>query len=166
MKDSYIKEDGNIVINYNKKKYKDKKKHFILLGIALLGVFIWSCYLFSDNPTNILLFFLFLGFFPLFIVSALILSSVNKANEKIERNIILQNLNNIINRDINTFGNEVYELERKYVRFHNGNKTERTVFVLLSNGKELLYSISDIAGYEKVAVLEINTKYKIKNQIN
>ncbi|MCL2247127.1 MAG: hypothetical protein FWC10_08485 [Lentimicrobiaceae bacterium] len=165
MENNHVKENGNIVFHYNRKRYRDKKNYFVLLVVALIGAFVLSIYLFPDSVRTALLFFFFLGLFPLFIVFAIILSNVNVANQKIEEDIVFQNLNDIIGKDISSFGNEVYELKREYAKPNNGKKIVGTALVLLSSGTELLYSVSHITESDEVVVLEIDVKYKIKDQI-
>ena len=84
-----------------------------------------------------------------------------KRNEAVEREIIFEYLNPIINKDIVLFGDTVVEIERKYVINEDDDyKTSRYLLVLLSNGEELRYNIINLKRYDKIQVCEIDINAK------
>jgi len=165
MESIYTKENGNIVISYDRKRFRDKTITFVAIGVVLLGLLGLYCVLFERNIAYIATAFFFFGIFPIVFLLLFIMRNVENANKEIEQNIIFPAIESIISNDINSFGSEIKELARRYVIFDNEKVVERIVFLILSNGKEIFYSISEIAEYnEQIVVLEIDTKYKIKEK--
>lgn len=152
------KNDGNIVLSYEITKYRNKLKLFLIPAIILIILTLWE---FVKNQTVYsLIIVLPLLFFFLYRW----MRKTEKTNEMKEQEIIFENLNPIIKKDIVLFGETVKELERKYVIEEKDYSIgERYALVLLSNGCELRYNIINPKSYDKIQVLEIDvTAIKIK----
>jgi len=155
MEGHYTKENGNIVINYDRVKIKDKVWLF-LIPECLIGAF---CYwIFPNNISYFLILFFVLGFPTLAILWS---TCVDGGNKKIEKKLSFECLNSIIDKDIKAINSDIHELDRYYSRYDDDKETVRCVRVMLSNGQQLQYNIRDIAEYENKNVLEIDVKYTI-----
>ena len=94
MEGHYTKENGNIVINYDRVKIKDKVWLF-LIPECLIGAF---CYwIFPNNISYFLILFFVLGFPTLAILWS---TCVDGGNKKIEKKLSFECLNSIIDKDI------------------------------------------------------------------
>ena len=155
MEGFYIKENGDIVINYNRIKIRNRIWVF-LISECLIGGF---CYwIFPDNIINFLIIFFVLGFPTLAILWS---TCVDGGTKKIEKKLSFECLNSIIDKDIKAINSDIHELDRYYSRYDDDKETVRYVRVILSNGQQLQYNIRDIAEYENKNVLEIEVKYTI-----
>ena len=143
-------ETGNIIVSYEITKMKDNSLHIILPLVILLGIVLLEFIIFHTFYSLIIIIPLLLYFLYRWTIITI------KMNESKEENIIFKNLNPIISKDINSFGNNVKELERKYVIEEIEHDVKKFVLVLLSNGYELKYNILNSKGYNKILRLEID----------
>lgn len=160
MHESYIKENGNIIINYKRVKVSNRILLFIIPEFLLLYFCYW---LFKDNVKYILEAFTILGIVLFAFIWFLFVDRINK---KIEQRLSYRYLNDVIKKQVGQIASNVNEIERKYFRTDNKNETDRGVIVLLSNGMKLKYNIIDIAEYDKYCVLEIDIHYSILGEEN
>lgn len=160
MDESYVKENGNIVINYKRVKVSNRILLFVIPEFLLLYFCYW---LFKDDTKYVLGAFVILGIVLFAFIWFLFVDRINK---KIEQRLSYRNLNDIIKKQVEQIAPNVKEIERKYFRIDNKNETNRGVIVLLSNGMEFKYNIIDIAEYDKYCVLEIDIHYSILGEEN
>ena len=151
----YVKENGNIVINYNRIKVRDRIWIFLISGCIIGGVCYWIC------PNNILIFLMIFFALGVLTFSFLWMTCVDGRNKKIEKDLSFKCLNSIIEKDIKAINSDIHELDRYYGRYDNDKETIRYVRVMLSNGLQLEYNIIGIAEYKSQNVLEINVKCTI-----
>lgn len=164
-----IKDNGNIVFSYSPIKYNETLfKRLIIPEILILMI---SLAIYSFIPR--------LSILILLIITAIIISITilyrwlvytENLNKKLEKKIVYESLNDIIIKDISSFGSDVIELGRKLIvnTGDYGEVKEKFVAVILSNGIELKYNIIYINRYDKIYVQEIDAHYKItsKDEIN
>lgn len=156
MDESFNKKDGNIIISYDRTKISDKKLLFILSELILLvGLF----FMFQPNWLYTAMSFLFCGIILFF---TLWLLFIDKSNKNKEKQLAFDSLDEVIKEDVSNLGDNIKELDRKYIRIDHEKDTERAVYVLLSNGEQFKYNIIDKAEYENKRVFEIETKYIIE----
>lgn len=151
---------GNIIFSYPVKRYGETKVRI------LIPIFIAICFLLWELITYQSAYFQII-FVPILIYSFYHwMKYTEDENKKMEQKIIYEQLDEQINRDIQSFGETVCELERSYyidAKDDYGSIGERYLLVLLSNGKELKYSIINPKIYNKILVLEIDSHYKEYN---
>lgn len=155
MNEFFIKHDGNIIISYDRTKISNRKVIFIASELALLLPLLFA---FRENLAYLILLFPFLGVILFLILWSFI---VDKSNKKKEESLAFKSLNDVIALDIKKIGDNIKELDRKYIRIDLEKETKRAVCVILSNGEELNYNIMDKAEYNNKRVFEINIKYSI-----
>lgn len=155
MNEFFIKHDGNIIISYDRTKISNRKVIFIASELALLLPLLFA---FRENLAYLILLFPFLGVILFLILWSFI---VDKSNKKKEESLAFKGLNDVIALDIKKIGDNIKELDRKYIRIDLEKETKRAVCVILSNGEELNYNIMDKAEYNNKRVFEINIKYSI-----
>ena len=161
MENIYVKENGNIVISYNRNRLRDKKNTLIAIGVLFLSILGLCVYSIESIKLIFIAFFIF-GVFPIVFLLYLVQRKVDTSNKKIEKKLIFPAMETIIEKDISSFGSEVKELARQYVVYDNDKIVERKFFILLSDGKEVFYVISEIAEYNGIVVLEVDVKYQVK----
>lgn len=154
----YIKENGNIIINYTRINISDKKLMFIIPELILLALSLSLCYI--TNQIIFILLFIFLGTILFFILWKTIIS---KKNNKVEKDLIYSALDNIIAKDIDKIDSNIKELDRKYICISGEENVIRYILVIISNGMIIKYNITEVAETDKVCMLEIDIKYSISN---
>ena len=151
----YVKENGNIIINYDRIKARDRIWIFLISECIIGGICYWI------YPNNILIFLIIFFALSFLAFPFLWMTFVDGHNKKIEKELSFRCLNSIIEKDIKAINSDIHELDRYYGRYDNNKETVRYVRVSLSNGQQLEYNIIGIAEYENKSVLEINIKYTI-----
>lgn len=154
----YIKENGNIIINYTRINISDQKLMFIIPELILLALSFSLCYI--TNQIIFILLFIFLGTILFFILWKTIIS---KKNNKVEKDLIYSALDNIIAKDIDKIDSNIKELDRKYICIIGEENVIRYILVIISNGMIIKYNITEVAETDKVCMLEIDIKYSISN---
>jgi hypothetical protein len=149
-------EKGNIVISYKVVKYDFFSLRFVLPVILLLSLNLYEYTSTGQFFTVVITIPLIFFFFYRWAVKT------EKINEKAEEQIISENLNDIIKRDVKSFGDSIIELKRMYKIIINNREPERRyLMIILSNGIEIRYDIINAKQYDEICVLEIDTHYKI-----
>lgn len=152
---STVLENGNILISYIPYTFKD------VLFIALMPMVIVTLTTLVELNIHNSMYSLLLLFFSIPSTFYLLLYMRDK---KIEGKIIMQHLDDIIEKDIRKVDNGVVELERSYMRFpKNDSMTygSRQLFIQLSNGKQMVYKVINPRMLDKVLLIEIDTHYEM-----
>ncbi len=145
--------NGNVVFSYKMVKHRDTK--WIIIPFLILYLVILLSEL-IDAQT---------AYYQVICLPILIIILWNwfrvseKRNEKLEKIVIYKNLDQIIKRDAQSFGDSIIELSRNYHNYTPSkytSPTQRTVTVLLSNGKELTYNIINEKYSNGIILLEID----------
>ena len=167
MTSSHKKENGNIVISYDKVKVSNRLIIIIIPELMLLW-FLISIFngVKELNPSEhyegaFLIAFFFTGSLLFYFLHSMF---IQRANKKKEKKLIFQNLNPIIKQDILNMKNDIVELDRTYIKNDTNDEIKREVNLILSNGLEITYEIINIAEYSNKTVLEIHTQYKVKEK--
>jgi len=149
-------ENGNISFSYSPQKYKRVSQLSII--VIVLAIILCLCeWIYFGS-----LYTIIAGAIAILYVLYRDARKIDNANEDLEREVIFNSLNPIIENDIKSLTENVLELDRKYV-IDCGNYGEilgRYALILLSNGKKLRYDIKSIT-FNKGVYLEIDTKYKL-----
>lgn len=148
-------DNGNIVFSYEVTKYNLLSYRLIIPLVILFSLNIYEITITGKVYTLIITFILGLLVFYRWA------SRTEKKNENEERQIIYENLENIIEHDIKTFGENTIEIERQYIIQENKIDVTRYLKILLSNGKEIKYDIINPKRYNRIQVLEIDVTFKI-----
>ncbi|WP_311435972.1 hypothetical protein [Hoylesella timonensis] len=155
---STVLENDNILISYIPYTFKD------VLFIALMPMVIVTLTTLVELNIHNSMYSLLLLFFSIPSTFYLLLYMRDKKNKKIEGKIIMQHLDDIIEKDRRNVDNGVVELERSYMRFPiNDSMTygSRQLFIQLSNGKQMVYKVINPRMLDKVLIIEIDTHYEM-----
>lgn len=156
MNESFKKDDGNIIISYDRTKISNRKLLFILSELILL---IGLYFILQKNLLYTAMSFFILGTILFFTLWSLF---VDKSNKNKEKKLAFNSLDEVIKEDVKKIDDNVKVLDRKYIRIDREKDTERAVYVLLSTGEQLKYNIIDKAEYDNKRVFEIEIKYSIE----
>lgn len=152
---SNVLENGNILISYCPYGFKDTWYFAI---IPFLLAFIAMVVELLCNHTFYSVIILFIAI----VISLLLWISIrDRKNRKIENVIITRYLEDKIQDEIKSLGNDIYELEREYNVISLNDSTtygKRSLTVLLSNGKNMVYNVVNPKMLKNVLMLEIVVK--------
>lgn len=150
--------NGNVVFSYNEHKFNANKWIIFIPVIIDLGILIWemveagTAYL-QIICIPIVLYILYKR-----------LQYTEKQDQAIELQVTNESLDEIIKRDVKTFGESTKEITRKYILKEDEDGytlKRRYLLVVLSNGAEITYDIINVKHYDNIVMMEIDTHFKL-----
>jgi hypothetical protein len=153
-----VRADENIVFSYNRmlfRKYAKLMRYpsiFSLIACLIEMLINQTCY------TSILIACIFIYIIYMTFHTA-------SKNKLFEKQIIVELLNETIMKVAQSYTPNTILVDAYYELIENENEpSERILYVTLSNGVEIKYSINEVSDYDKIRTLEIDTHHKIVKQ--